>query len=407
MSKNVSTVQLLRSTNLQMLYSSSLMAVMGSSLVYPLLPVIRDSLHAPESQLGLVLSAFSLPTIFTAPLVGFLADLKGRKLIMVICLLAYGIAGLSISLVNNFSVLLMMRVIQGLGYGGIMPLVVIIIGDTYAKAEETRAQGTKVFMDRIGMLCFPPLAGFLGALSWHAPFVLYGLAIPIAFGILRWLPESTVSRSGKLSPYFKEILALASQVRLLVIFSISSLRFFLERAFFAYLPIFALHTAGLTVVKGSFLFTIYGVGALISSSQLGDLALRYEKLTLVIIAFFIQGLCLLATPAASGIWWLGVIMFIFGLANGVISPLHKSLLTQSAPGTLRGGVVSADRVLENTCQTLAPLVAGLILSVSNVEMVFYTLGVVSLIWVVIVVALRMRGYLLLTKTEQAVKEGRS
>jgi MFS transporter, ACDE family, multidrug resistance protein len=401
MARDISTLRMLRNTNLQLLYASSLMAVMGSSLIYPILPIIRDSLQAPESQLGLVLSAFSLPTIFTAPLVGFLADLKGRKRIMVFCLLAYGLAGLSISFVKDFNTLLLLRVIQGLGYGGIMPLVVIIIGDTYIKAEETRAQGTKVFMDRIGMLCSPPLAGFLGAISWHAPFALYGLAIPIAFGIHRWLPESDIDRGSRLSPYFKEIFALASQLRLLVIFSISSLRFFLERAFFAYLPIFALHAAGLTVVKESFLFTIYGVGALITSSQLGDLALRYEKLKLVILAFFIQGLCLLATPWASGIWWLGLVMFIFGLANGLISPLHKSLLTQSAPGKLRGGVVSTDRVLENTCQTLSPIIAGLILALSNVEMVFYTLGILALIWVVVVLGLRRRGYLQPTQTEQA------
>ncbi len=401
MAKGISTFRLLCNRNLQLLYSSSLLAVMGSSLIYPILPVIRDSLHTPESQLGLVLSAFSLPTIFTAPLVGFLADLKGRKVIMAICLLAYGIGGLGISLVNNFNALLLLRAIQGLGYGGIMPLVVTVIGDTYTKAEETRAQGTKVFIDRIGMLCFPPLAGFLGALSWHAPFALYGLAIPIAFCILRWLPEPGVHRAGKLRPYFKEIFALASQLRLLVIFSISSLRFFLERAFFTYLPIFALRAAGLTVAKESFLFTIYGVGALITSSQLGDLALRFEKLRLVILAFFVQGICLLATPAASGIWWLGIIMFVFGLANGLISPLHKSLLTQSAPGKLRGGVVSTDRIMENICQTFSPVIAGLILALSNVEMVFSVLGVVSLIWVVTVLVLQTQGYLVPAQAEPA------
>ena len=403
MSKDIFTVRLLRSTNLQLLYSSSLMAVMGASLIYPILPVIRDSLHVPESQLGLVLSAFSLPTIFTAPLAGFLADLKGRKVIMVICLLMYGVAGLSISLVKDFNLLLLLRTIQGVGYGGIMPLVVIIIGDTYAKEQETRAQSMKVFMDRIGILCFPPLAGFLGAVSWQAPFVLYGLSIPLALCILRWLPESNANRSSHLSLYFKEVFALVRRLRLLVIFSISSLRFFLERAFFIYLPIFALHASGITVVKGSFLFTIYGVGALVTSSQLGDLALRYDKVKLVILAFFIQGLCLLATPVASGIWWLSVVMFIFGLANGIISPLHKSLLTQSAPGKLRGGVVSADRVLENSCQTVSPVVAGLILALSNVETVFYTLGVISLIWVLAVLVLQLRGDLQTAETESVCR----
>lgn len=392
-SKIIYAFRLLRSTNLQLLYSSSLLGVMGSSLIYPILPVIRDSLDVPEAQLGLVLSAYSLPGIFTAPLAGFLADRKGRKAIMVVSLLLYGLAGLSISLVKDFSFLLGMRVIQGIGTGGIMSLVVIIIGDTYTEEQETRAQGMKVFMDRVGTLFFPPLAGLLAAIAWNAPFVIYGLAIPLALGILRWLPEPHVSRTGRLSLYFREIFALVCHLRLLVIFSMNSLRFFLDRAFFTYLPIFAISSLNLSVVQGGLLFTVYGLGALVTSSQLGDLALRYEKVKLVILAFFVQGLCLLATPLTPGMVWLGAVMFIFGLANGIISPMHKSLLTQSATKELRGGVVSADHVLQNISQAVSPAIAGLILAISNVETVFRTLSAIAFIWVVIVLVLQRQSYL--------------
>jgi sugar phosphate permease len=86
-------------------------------------------------------------------------------------------------------------------------------------------------------------------------------------------------------------------------------------------------------------------------------------------------------------------MFCFGLADGVISPVQKSLLTQSAPGGLRGGVVSVDRVLQSICKTVSPLIAGLILAASNVETVFLILGAIALVWVLGVLILQMRGYL--------------
>ncbi len=104
-------------------------------------------------------------------------------------------------------------------------------------------------------------------------------------------------------------------------------------------------------------------------------------------------LCLLTIPAAHSFWWLGAIMFCFGLADGIISPIQKSLLTQSAPGSLRGGVVSVDRVLQSICKTVSPLISGLILAVSNVEMVFLILGAIALVWVLSVLMLQMRGYL--------------
>jgi MFS family permease len=369
------------------------MMVMGTYIIYPILPVIHESLDIPKAQIGLVLSAFTLPAIFMAPLAGFIADLQGRKWIMVIGLFIYGAAGLSIGLVNGFKWLLVLRAMQGVGYSGVMPLVVVIIGDTYTKQQETAAQGMKVFVDRIGALCLPAIAGLLGTVAWQAPFILYGMAIPIAACVLRWLPEPDISRHRRLFPYFKGVFTLARRLRCLVIFSMSSLRFFLEYGFFTYLPIFALYSVGVSVAKGGFLFSIYAVGAMITATQLGALVMRYERMNLVIVAFFIQGFCLLATPLVHRTWWLAIVMFIFGLANGVISPTQKSLLTQSAPGELRGGVVSIDRILQNVFKTASPPITGLILAFSNVELVFRTLGVIAVVWVISVLFLKIRGYL--------------
>ena len=391
--RSVYTLQLFRNTNLQLIYASSLLMMMGAILIYPILPVIHVSLDIPKAQIGLILSAFALPAVFIAPLAGFIADLRGRKLVMVIGLLLYGSAGLGISMVNDFTWLLFLRTVQGVGYSGVMPLVVVLIGDSYTKEQETAAQGMKVFVDRIGMICFPAVAGLLGVVSWHAPFLLYGLAIPLAVCILRWLPEPNIQRHTRPLTYFKNVFAVACQLRCLVIFSMSSLRFFLEYAFFTYLPIFALYALGVTVAKGGFLFTIYAAGGMLTASQLGTLVLRCERVKLVILAFFIQGMCLLTTPMAHSFWWLAAIMFIFGLANGIISPTQHSLLAQSALGEVRGGVVSADRVLQNISKTVSPPIAGAILALSNVGGVFLTLGAVALVWVVSVLFLQMQGRL--------------
>ncbi len=328
-----------------------------------------------------------------APVAGFIADLWGRKWVIVMGLLLYGTAGFTISFINNFTLLLFLRVIQGVGFSGVMPLVVVFIGDSYTKEHETAAQGMKIFMDRIAILCLPPVAGLLGAVAWQTPFLLYGLTIPLALCVLRWLPEPKVTRHRQPSAYFKDVLAMASQLRCLVIFSMSSLRFFLEYGFFTYLPIFALYTLGVTVAEGGFLFTIYAVGAMVTASQMRPLVLRWERVILVIVSFFIEGLCLLTIPAARSFWCLGAILFCFGLADGMISPIQKSLLTQSAPGELRGGVVSVDRVLQSICKTVSPLISGLILAVSNVETVFLILGAIALVWVSSVLMLQMQGYL--------------
>ena len=357
--KNAYSLRLLSETKLQIMISSSLMMVMGTNIIYPILPVIHDSLNISKAQIGLVISAFTFPTVFTAPLTGFIADLRGRKWIMVVGLLLYGLAGLGISFISDFKWLLLLRAIQGVGYSGVMPLVVVLIGDSFAKEQEASAQGMKVFVDRVGMLCFPPLAGLLGVIAWQAPFILYGLAVPLALCVHRWIPEPDIAKHKRILPYIKDVFSLVRSLNCLTIFSMSSLRFFLEVGFFTFLPIFAIEALKVSVVKGGFLFTLFAIGAMATSSQLGVFVKRLKRIHLVILAFFIQGIGLLTIPVANSIFWIGIVMLFFGLANGIISPLQKSLLTQSAPGNLRGGVVSADRVLQNFSKTISPLISGL------------------------------------------------
>src|SRR3990172_12687905 len=101
--RNIRTLQLSRNPNLQLIYSSSLLMVMGSTLVYPVLPAIQESLNVPKAQIGWVISALTLPTIFTAPLVGLMADLRGRKVVLAGGLLLYGAAGSALAFINDFT----------------------------------------------------------------------------------------------------------------------------------------------------------------------------------------------------------------------------------------------------------------------------------------------------------------
>ena len=391
--KSIRDLGLHRNTPLQLIYATSMMMIMGTALLYPVLPVIVQSLEVSPVRIGLVMSAFTLPAVFLAPVGGVLADLRGRKVVLVTCLLLYGVAGLAVGLVDDFGGLLALRALQGVGYSGIMPLAIVLIGDSFSGQREVTAQGMKVFFDRGGNLLFPLAGGFLAAVAWQAPFLAYGFAIPLALGVWRWLPEPTVTRGARSRVYFRGVVALAMRPRTLTIFSMSSLRFFLEMAFFTYLPIFALGTLGVSVQKGGLLFTVFAVGAMITSSQIGTLAARYDKTPMVLVAFLIQGLCLLAASVANELWWFLGIMLLFGVANGVISPTQKSLLTQSAPRDLRGGVVASDRIAQNLAKTVAPPMAGLILTASSIPTMFRVLGVIALAWVALVLVLQLRGVL--------------
>jgi MFS family permease len=348
------------------MFGSSIMMIMGAGLIYPVLPVIAEALDIGEGNIGLVLTAFTLPAVFLAPVAGLLIDLRGRKQVLVFSLLLYGAAGLSIAFVDSLAMLLGLRVLQGIAYAGIMPLVVVLIGDTFAKEQETTAQGLKVILDNMTILVLPASAGALATIAWQAPFVLYAPAIPLGLAAARWLPEPVVDKHERTHAYLKEVFLASLRVRSMAIFSMSSMRFFLEISFFIYLPLYVLN-------------------------EVGAIARRFERVPMVIGAFLVQAACLAVAAIAPNVWVLGLVMLAFGLAHGVISPAQKSLLTQSVPGQLRGGFVAVDRISQNTAKSIAPVIAGAIVVFSSIATMFQVMAVVAVSWALVVGALQIRG----------------
>ena len=98
---------------------------------------------------------------------------------------------------------------------------------------------------------------------------------------------------------------------------------------------------------------------------------------LVFVGFVLAGTSVLAVPFLSEALQ-GLSMFVYGLGNGLISPLQKSLLTRNAPADLRAGVVSLDRVVQQVAKTLAPTAMGVVLLAADIRLVFWLLGALSL-----------------------------
>ena len=275
-----------------------------------------------------------------------------------------------------------------------MPLVTVLIGDAFPDArQQTTAQGVKVVLDRVTLLVLPVAAGVLAAIAWQWPFVLYGVAIPMALAAVRWLPVPAMERRTHAPSYLREVARAAVRLRSLVIFSMSSLRFFIEVSFFIFVPLYALNVLDVPVVRGGLLFTAFAVGSIATAGAVGPLAARFERMPLVAVAFVAQGMALVGASVAPNVWVLGLAMLVFGLANGVISPVQKSLLTQAVPTELRGGYVSADRLAQNGTKSIAPLVAGIVVAVAGIPVMFQVLAGVAGAWALGVIVLARLGLL--------------
>ncbi|HME63091.1 MAG TPA: MFS transporter, partial [Candidatus Binatia bacterium] len=146
---------------LSIVYASSIALMMGVNFIQPALPALTQPFHVSDAQLSWIMTVFTAPAIVLSPIFGVVADLYGRRLLLSIGMIAFGIFGTAMAFAPNFAWLLFFRTLQGIGFSAVIPLTIVLIGDLLEGDNEISGQGLKVFLDRIGYLIFPPLGGLL------------------------------------------------------------------------------------------------------------------------------------------------------------------------------------------------------------------------------------------------------
>jgi predicted MFS family arabinose efflux permease len=178
---------------------------------------------------------------------------------------------------------------------------------------------------------------------------------------------------------------------LVIAFSAGFLRFFLDYGFLTYFPLFLVRTHGISTATAGLLYIFFSVGAMATSSQAGRIAAGRDKANILFLAFVVSGAAVTAVPFLPGVWLVGCALFFYGLANGVISPMQKSLLTQNAPAELRGGIVSFDRLIQQLSKTTSTAIVGLLLLSTELPTIFWILGIMSFVSVGLMACLLPRS----------------
>ncbi len=138
-----------------------------------------------------VFASFLLAQTATTVVFGKLADLYGRKHIVLIGTAIFLVGSLACGLARSMTVLILFRALQGFGAGAMLPITATLIGDLYPAAERGKVQGWFASVWGISSV-FGPLAGALiiQHLSWAWVFwINVPLCIASAAGFAFYLRE--------------------------------------------------------------------------------------------------------------------------------------------------------------------------------------------------------------------------
>jgi EmrB/QacA subfamily drug resistance transporter len=143
------------------------LAAMDTTIVATAVPSIVRNLGG-FSLFTWVFSAYLLTQAVTVPIYGKLADLHGRKPVLlvgaVIFLVGSALCGMSWSMPT----LIAFRAVQGIGAGAVQPIVTTAVGDMYTIEERARVQGWLSSVWGISAIVGPAVGGFFAEYaSWR------------------------------------------------------------------------------------------------------------------------------------------------------------------------------------------------------------------------------------------------
>jgi EmrB/QacA subfamily drug resistance transporter len=176
-------------------------AMLSSTIVAVALPTIIGDLHGSQRQYTWVITAALLATTVSTPIWGKLADLFDKKLLVQVAIGIFVAGSVAAGFAHNVPFLLSMRVVQGLGMGGLTALVQAIMGTIIAPRERGRYAGYMGAVMAVSTVSGPLLGGLLvdTPLGWRSTFfVCVPLAIVALFVIQRTLKIADSRRQPRI-----------------------------------------------------------------------------------------------------------------------------------------------------------------------------------------------------------------
>jgi MFS family permease len=361
------------SARLLVLFVTAFVDMVGATMIFPLLPFYAASRGASATIVGVIVSAFSLAQLVSAPAWGRLSDRRGRRPALVSGLLVTGVGYALFAVAGSVSVLLLSRLVQGLG-GGTIGVVHAYIADVSAPEERTRTLGWLSAVTSLAAVLGPAIGSWLVIVGGHALPGWVAAVFAVLVAVFGWfyLTESRV-RTGMTAEHPIPTRAALGRAaldlhepasRLIWTYAIGI------GAFYGIIPLVPLllqRRLGVTEETiGWFVMYLGGMGVLMRSFALGPLVTRLGEPRLARLGLVLLAAGLGATALDGG--WPSVALgfTLMPVGTACLFPAVTSLLSQRVADGDRGLWLGLQQSAGGVTRVAFPILGGLAMDAAGV-----------------------------------------
>jgi MFS family permease len=377
-------------SRLFVLFTIAFVDTVGAAMVVPILPFYAVRYGASAFTVGLLVSAFSIAQLLSAPGWGRLSDRVGRRPALLAGLVISGLAYITFALADSVELLLISRLIQGLG-GGTIGVVQAYIADSTGSEQRTRAIGWFTTITSAGWLSGSALGSVLVDVGGERAPGLFtaGLSLAVAGLAAGFLSEpaaqpssgghDTIERPKSGFEAIRHVLISWRDPasRLIWIYGIGIGAFYGTGAV---LPLLLEARLGITArTIGYIIMYLAGIGVIVRAAILGRMVawLGEPRLARVGIVLLAAGLALAAAGRGAAVFFTSFTLMPLGTA--FLFPSLTGLLSRVVARQERGVFLGVQQTFGGAGRVAFPLLAGLIMDRGGVGSPFWVASALVLV----------------------------
>lgn len=343
------------------------------------LPVYLTTIGGSEAQVGLIIGVFSLTSIVLRPIVGALADSRGKRPFIVAGTAIMAVAGVLYTLSTSVPPLLGLRVVHGVGWAAFGTATSALVADIAPRSRRGEAMGYFGMFGNLAMAVGPALGVILmKEYSFVVLFVASALAATAAFGLALQVrepapPLHSVSPPAAVAPgwlgrVFERSSLFPSAVLALIAFTYA--------AIVSFLPLYAGRQG---IDNPGIFFTAYAVVLLVARSFTGMLSDRFGRAAVIAPGLGLAVAALLLLSTATALPAFIVVAVLYGLAFAAVQPAMMALVVDRVAPQRRGAAMGTFSTAMDLGIGAGSMVWGVVAQAAGYQAMYLAAGGVALL----------------------------
>lgn len=350
------------------LFLTMFIVMVGFGVIMPILPFYAERMGATATHLGLLFASYSLVQFFFAPMWGQLSDRIGRKPVILIGLVGFGLSFFLFGLANSLWMLFAARILGGILSAATLPTVMAYIADTTDLESRGSGMGLMGAAMGMGVTFGPVIGGFLGEYSASLPFYFSAvLALVVSVFAFFFLPESrrAVERQNaraatrRRSGLAEVVVAVSGPIGFILI--LAFLASFASANLQGTFALFAQAHLGFGETEMGIVFGVMGVVmALTQGLLVGPFINRWGEERMIQLGLISSAVGFIAFLATFNMTSMIIVMAVMGVGNAAMRPAVNSLASKRTPADAQGHVMGVVNSYNSLGRVFGPVVGGII-----------------------------------------------